>query len=169
MYAGYGLTDFSKRFGTGAFDYDFGALDEKDNELTKSYMNVMYGRPRWTFAVPVPLITSSLFSSFMSFGVPSRLFIFLMCVAGWFPGLLPWLCDNSNDPGMKNLRWNKVSAHTVARELVDSKRQELKAGTPRKDLMSMLGSLLSSFALVYAVIDGRSLPQSKPTMPSARA
>ena len=33
---------FLKRFGTGAFDYDFGALDEKDNQLTKSYMNVMY-------------------------------------------------------------------------------------------------------------------------------
>ena len=31
-----------KSFGTGAFDYDFGALDEKENQLTKSYMNVMY-------------------------------------------------------------------------------------------------------------------------------
>ena len=37
-------TSFPKRFGTGAFDYDFGALDEKDNQLTKSYMNVMYDR-----------------------------------------------------------------------------------------------------------------------------
>jgi len=36
------MTSLFKRFGTGAFDYDFGALDEKDNQLTKSYMNVMY-------------------------------------------------------------------------------------------------------------------------------
>ena len=64
-----------------------------------------------------------------------------MCVAGWFPGLLPWLCDNSNDTGMKNLRQNKVEAHAVARELLDSKREELKAGTPGDDLMSLLGSL----------------------------
>jgi len=48
---------------------------------------------------------------------------------------------------MQNLRWNKIEAHNVARELVESKREELKAGTPRKDLMSMLGSLLP--ALFY--------------------
>ena len=41
----------SQRFGTGAFDYDFGALDEKDNQLTKSYMNVMYDHLHWTSAV----------------------------------------------------------------------------------------------------------------------
>ena len=64
-----------------------------------------------------------------------------MCVAGWFPGLLPWLCENSNDPGMKNLRHNKLEAHAVARELLDSKRQELRAGTPGDDLMSLLGPL----------------------------
>jgi len=67
-----------------------------------------------------------------------------MCVAGWVPGLLPWLCDNSSDPGMENLRQNKIEAHTVARELLDSKRQEFEAGTPREDLMSLLG-LLSPF------------------------
>ena len=36
------VTSLFDRIGTGAFDYDFGALDEKDNQLTKSYMNVMY-------------------------------------------------------------------------------------------------------------------------------
>jgi len=93
----------------------------------------------------------------MSFGVPSRFFIFLMCVAGWFPGLLPWLCDNSNTPGMQNLRWNKTEAHNVARELIDSKREELRAGTPRKDLMSMLGSLLPLLRPFYAVFECFSL------------
>jgi len=31
----------SQRIGAGAFDYDFGALDETDNPLTKSYTNLM--------------------------------------------------------------------------------------------------------------------------------
>ena len=31
-----------ERIGSGAFDYDFGALDGADNPLTKSYTNVMY-------------------------------------------------------------------------------------------------------------------------------
>ena len=57
----------------------------------------------------------------------------------WFPGLLVWLCDNSSSLGMRNLRRNKDEAHNVARKLLDSKRQELKAGAPRKDIMSLLG------------------------------
>ena len=81
-----------------------------------------------------------------------------MAVAGWIPGLLPWLCDNSNYPGMKNLRRNKVEAHTVARELLDSKRRELEAGTPSEDLMSLLGSLPPFFASVHVVVEGFSVP-----------
>jgi len=30
------------RIGAGAFAYNFGALDDADNPLTKSYMNVAY-------------------------------------------------------------------------------------------------------------------------------
>ena len=32
----------SQRIGAGAFEYDFGALDDTDNPLTKSYQNLMY-------------------------------------------------------------------------------------------------------------------------------
>ena len=32
----------SQRIGAGAFEYDFGALDDADNPLTKSYRNLMY-------------------------------------------------------------------------------------------------------------------------------
>ena len=35
--------NFILRIGAGAFDYDFGALDEADNPLTKSYTDIMYG------------------------------------------------------------------------------------------------------------------------------
>ena len=31
-----------KRIGAGAFEYDFGALDDADNPLTKSYTDVLY-------------------------------------------------------------------------------------------------------------------------------
>ena len=31
-----------ERIGAGAFDYDFGALDDVDNPLTKSYMDLVY-------------------------------------------------------------------------------------------------------------------------------
>jgi len=31
-----------KSIGAGAFEYDFGALDETDNPFTKSYMNITY-------------------------------------------------------------------------------------------------------------------------------
>ena len=81
-----------------------------------------------------------------------------MAIVGWFPGLLTWLCDKSSDPGMQNLRWNKDEAHRVAWELLDSKRQESRAGTPRKDLMSFLGSSPSSFAPVRVVVEDLSRP-----------
>jgi len=42
---GHGLTMNSslKRIGVGAFGYDFGALDDANNPLTKSYMDLMCG------------------------------------------------------------------------------------------------------------------------------
>ena len=41
-----------KRIGAGAFDYDFGALDDTDNLLTKSYTDIMYEHLPSTFAAP---------------------------------------------------------------------------------------------------------------------
>jgi len=64
-----------------------------------------------------------------------------MSIAGRFPGLLTWLHDHSNHHGMQNLRQNKDQGRIVARELVDSKRRELKDGTAKKDALSLLGSL----------------------------
>ena len=65
----------------------------------------------------------------------------------WFPAVIIWLYNNSNDPGMQNLRRNTAEVRSVAQKLLDSKRQELKAGAPRKDAMSVLGPLplLSAF------------------------
>ena len=67
-------------------------------------------------------------------------------------GVPPWLCNKSSDPGMQNLRRNKDEAHRVARELLDSKRQELKAGAPRRDLTSLLG-LSPTVASIHVVVE----------------
>ena len=69
--------------------------------------------------------------------------VFFMCITKWFPGLLTWIYETSSHPGMQKLRWNKDQVYSVARKLLDSKRQELKAGMPRRDVMSLLGSWVS--------------------------
>ena len=133
----------SQRIGTGAFEYDFGALDDADNPLTNSYMNLMYDANFRRRRSKVPLTLPSSPFSFTSFGNPSRSLLLIMSIMGWFPGLITWMFNNSNDPGMQKLRRNKDEAHRVARKLLDSKRQELKDGTPRKDILSLLGLSLS--------------------------
>lgn len=55
---GCGLTvnSYFNRVGAGAFEYDFGALDDADNALTKSYMNLMYDHlPVVTYGPGFPL------------------------------------------------------------------------------------------------------------------
>jgi len=64
-----------------------------------------------------------------------------MAITKWFPGLITWICETSSHPGMQKLRQNKNEVRNVARRLLDSKRQELKAGVSRRDVMSLLGLL----------------------------
>ena len=68
-----------------------------------------------------------------------------MTFTRWFPELVTWLFNNSSNPGMQRLRQNKEEAHIVARKLFDSKKQELKDGVPRKDIMILLGLLFPLF------------------------
>ena len=65
-----------------------------------------------------------------------------MSITGWFPGLITWIYKTSSNPGIQNLRWNKEQGRVVAQKLVDLKRQELKDGVARKDIMSLLGLFL---------------------------
>jgi len=87
-------------------------------------------------------LTVCTFASFVTFGNLSRSLVFFMTITRWFPGLITWIFDNSSDPGMQNLRQNKRQGRVVAQKLLDTKRQELKDGRARKDVMSLLGSLL---------------------------
>jgi len=61
-----------------------------------------------------------------------------MSITGWFPGLITWLYNNSGDPGVKRLRLNKDKVRSVARKLLDSKRQELEDGGPGGGVMGLL-------------------------------
>ena len=72
---------------------------------------------------------------------------------------MTWVYDNFRYPGMQRIRQNKEEAHRVARKLLDSKRQELKDGTPRKDVMSLLGLLSLSFTSSCVVVESPSSSQ----------
>lgn len=59
----------------------------------------------------------------------------------WSPtGFATWVVNRSQRPGMVNLRENRTLAREVAVKLVEEKKQGLKDGTSRKDLLSLLGS-----------------------------
>ena len=91
---------------------------------------------------------TSLFTAFYSqeaFGNPTKERTFFQNTAGWFPnGLITWVFERGQSPGQVKLRENRDEARRVARTLIDAKREELKAGTARRDLMSLLGSPLSA-------------------------
>ena len=93
-------------------------------------------------------LPSALLPSYASFGNPSRLLVFFLAIMDWFPRVIIWLYNNSNDPGMQKLRRNATEVRSVAQTLLDSKRQELKAGAPRKDTMSFLGTSFPPFHAV---------------------
>jgi len=147
--AGHGLTmnPSIKRIGAGAFGYDFGALDDADNPLTKSFMDLRCAHLSLRFVVrgSCRAHPPTFSASYTSFGNASRLLVLFANITRWFPGLLTWLYNNSTHPGMKKFRWNRDEVRSVAWKLLDSKRQELKDGTPGRDIMSLLGSLSPFF------------------------
>jgi len=50
-----------------------------------------------------------------------------------------WMFERDQRPGMVKLRENRAYAHEVAAKLIEEKRRELKDGTSRRDLLSLLG------------------------------
>jgi len=80
------------------------------------------------------------FRSFGAFGVVSRGRIFMMNILRWAPeGFTTWIFEIDQRPAMAKLRENRTYAHGVATKLIEEKRQELKDGTSRRDLLSLLG------------------------------
>jgi len=55
----------------------------------------------------------------------------------WVPtGFATWMFERDQRPGMVMLR---EYVHELAAKLIEEKRQELKDGTSRRDLLSLLG------------------------------
>jgi len=103
----------------GAFDYEFGALDNLDNPLTKSYTDLAYS----------------------TFGAMTRermLFINLYRrLPGW---LVRYTFQTASGATTQKAKENRDRVHHVARELIEQKRQEVAVGQPEKDVLSLLGA-----------------------------
>ena len=122
--------------GAGAFDYDFGALENTDNKFTKSYTNLLCVSISFTVRADV-MVT---FYSFSAFGSLSKERLLLLDSLKWAPiGLLGFFLERDQSPGMAGMRENRKLAHEVARKLIEDKREELKNGTSRRDVLSLLG------------------------------
>jgi len=103
----------------GAFDYEFGALDDLDNPLTKSYMDLVYSM----------------------FGEMSREQVLFMNLLWHLPGwFIRYTFEKGSDPALEKARENRNHVHRVASELIEQKRQEMLVGQSEKDVLSLLGA-----------------------------
>ena len=103
----------------GAFDYEFGALDNLDNPLTKSYMDFMYS----------------------TLSAMARGQILFMDLYRHLPGwLVRYILETGSSPALQRARENRDHAHRVARELIEQKREEMVVGQSEKDVLSVLSA-----------------------------
>ena len=86
-------------------------------------------------------------------GRPSKGRLFVMDSFKWAPkGFGLWLLDRDKSPGMARVRENRSHVHEVAAKLIEEKKRELKGGTSRRDLLSLLGpSCISCFMVRQTV------------------
>ena len=102
-----------------AIDYEFGALDNLDNPLTKSYTDLVYS----------------------TFGVMTRGQILFMNLCQHLPGwLIRSMFEMGSDPVLQKIRENRDHTCRVAKELVEQKRREMVVGQSEKDILSLLGA-----------------------------
>ena len=114
-------------FPSGAFDYEFAALDNLDNPLTKSYMDLVYS----------------------TFGTPTHAQILFMNLGDYFPSrFIRYVFETGSDPALQKVRLNRIHVRRVAKELVEQKRREMAVGQSEKDILSSLGAFHHAFASV---------------------
>uniref|UniRef100_A0A0W0GAR6 Cytochrome p450 n=1 Tax=Moniliophthora roreri TaxID=221103 RepID=A0A0W0GAR6_MONRR len=104
--------------GHAAFDYQFGAMEDANNQLTRTYRNVFAD----------------------IFGSPSGGAILSMILAGLLPRkCLTFLRDHSfGGQRLERLRSLNEVTNRVARQLVREKAEEIGQGKGNKDIMSLL-------------------------------
>ncbi|KAH9922092.1 cytochrome P450 [Fomitopsis serialis] len=103
--------------GEAAFDYKLGCMENSENELAQAYSSLVAG----------------IFSS------PSKSKLFWISVAHYIPmRVAEWLYANLPGKGLDKARQNKRAAHTVARQLLDSKSEALLQSKGSRDVMSII-------------------------------
>jgi hypothetical protein len=116
----------------GAFDYEFGALDNLDNPLTKSYTHLLYS----------------------TFGTLTRGRIFALTLCKYLPSWsIKYIFEAGSGPTVQKIRENRDHAHRVGRELIEQKRREMVVGQSGKDVLSLLGASHQVSPLPAAKID----------------
>ncbi|KAH7869953.1 cytochrome P450 [Lentinula edodes] len=101
--------------GQAAFDYDFGATNNQDTELSKLYQNLMI----------------------KTFGTPSKTALLMLDLSRYIPLSVMEFLDNHNPRFSLIHRVNNL-AHVTAKYLVDMKLGLLLEGKNKKDIMSLL-------------------------------
>ncbi|KAJ3850478.1 cytochrome P450 [Lentinula lateritia] len=101
--------------GQAAFDYDFGATNNQDTELSKLYQNLMI----------------------KTFGTPSKTALLMLDLSRYIPLSVMEFLDNHNPRFSLIHRVNKL-AHITAKYLVDMKSGLLLEGKNKRDIMSLL-------------------------------
>ncbi|PBK93679.1 cytochrome P450 [Armillaria gallica] len=103
--------------GEAAFDYQFGALDNAENELTNTYTNLV----------------------FTVFGIPKPKDILALSIMDMLPdSFARFIVRNAPSPRFEvGRRTNKLTTR-VAKQLVAEKYAALKEGKASKDLMSLM-------------------------------
>lgn len=126
--------------GAGAFDYDFGAVEGTGNKFTESYTNLNFG----------------------AFGMLSKKDVFILDCFKFAPkGFATWVVGRDKSPGIVNLRENRTYGREVAAKLIEEKKQELKSGTPRRDVLSLLVKSNSALRPDWKLDDGEIISQAR--------
>jgi len=119
-------------FPPGAFDYEFGALDNLDNPLTKSYTDLVYS----------------------TFGGTTKGQILFLNLCRHFPAwFIRYIFETGSDPSLQKIREHREHAHRVARELIEQKKREMAVGQSGKDVLSLLGAFHKVSPTPVAKID----------------
>jgi hypothetical protein len=116
----------------GAFDYEFGALDNLDNPLTRSYTNLIYSA-----------------SAAMT---RRRSLILNLChyLPGWS---IQYIFEVVSGPAAQKIRENRDHGYRLGKELIEQKRREMVVGQSEKDILSLLGASYQVSPLPAAKIE----------------
>ena len=90
-----------------------------------------------------------------AFGAPSKLRLLIVALSPYLPHwLLDLLYDYMPGAGLARARENRRVATKAAKDLVESKIQEIEGGKPGKDILTLLGEFFPCTCSVPVLIVG---------------